>query len=172
LTDRLELRTIWLVKMPTLTALRLVWGLFALEVLGVLGWAVQVWLANPAPRDSAELSGGALRFGLDEEARRHIFQELVRGEPSDRLAAEARREDAIWDRNHDSYFHELEWHRIAGVAARQAIPLWQAAYILDEGIHEHWPPPPGVELRADDTPLAQRTQPLAKRAVITASPAN
>jgi len=87
----------------------------------------------------------------------------VRGEPQDRAQAATRREGEAWNRNNDSHFHELERNRVPGVAARFGVPAWMAWWILDEGLRNHWPPPPGVVLYADDAPLAQKTRPLTER---------
>jgi hypothetical protein len=149
----------------------LAWTFFGLVLALVSVWAIRVHLASPAPPPVAgEPDSRGVWLGKTEAERRTIFQELARGEPGDRVAARRERENAVWDRNHDSYFHELEFRRFAGVSRRLRIPEWQAHLIFDEGLRAHWPPPPGVEIRADDAPLAQKTRPFAERPLITAGP--
>lgn len=149
---------------------RIAWVVFALEVAGVLAWAISVRASAHVEHVSGRPAPDGTRFGLPESRRRAIFQDLVRGEPGDRRAAEGRSESEIWDRNHDSFFHEHEWHRVASVASANRLPLWKAWAILDEGIRQKWPPPPGVELRADDAPLAKRTRRLEDRPILTPAP--
>jgi hypothetical protein len=149
---------------------RIAWLVFALEVGGVLVWAIRVRASAHVEHVDGRPAPDGTRFGIPEARRRAIFQDLVRGEPADRRAVEGRREDEIWDRNRDSFFHELEWRRVAAVAASHRLPLWKAYAILDEGIRQKWPPPPGVELRADDAPLARRTRPLEERPILTPAP--
>jgi hypothetical protein len=109
-------------------------------------------------------------FGKTEQQRREMFWALVAGETGDRELAEAESETAIWNRNHDNYFHQRESWRILATSRRFGIPLWQMAFILDEGIRGHWPTPPGVVLRADDAPLRRTTLPLKERPVLTPAP--
>jgi len=132
---------------------------------------VHVDSSDPTKTVSGEYTQpGNKRLGFTEERRRQIFQQLVRGEPDERQLAERESETAIWDRNHDSFFHQKEWRRLPGVAAANGITVWMAYLILDEGFKNHWPPPPGVVVLADDAPLAQRTRPLAARTVIVRGP--
>jgi hypothetical protein len=151
---------------------RILWVVFAAECLAVLVWAIVVHVKSPPLTASAALtSSDGVRFGKSEAERKQIFQSLTLGEPGERVQAATRPEGAIWNRNHDSYFHELERNRIPGVAARHHIPVWMAWWILDEGFHAHWPAAPGVTIYADDAPLAQRTRPFATRHKITEGPA-
>jgi len=151
---------------------KVAWGLFALLVAGVLGYALKVHLASPFPKAvNGEPDASGRRFGMTEEERRRFFLEVTRGEPSDRQRATREREGVVWIRNHDDYFHELEAQRVAAHARRARIPMWQAHLIIDEGLRAHWPPAPGVELRADDAPMIRFTRPLKERPVIVASPA-
>jgi hypothetical protein len=143
---------------------------FALEVAGVLAWAIRVRASVRVEHVSGRPTPDGTRFGIPEARRRAIFQELVRGEPNDRRAVEGRRDDEIWDRNRDSFFHELESRRVAAVAAAHRLPLWKAYAILDEGIRAKWPPPAGVELRADEAPMARRTRRLEERPILTPAP--
>ena len=143
---------------------RVAWGVFVVAVTAVLGYAGWLRLAAPIPRATIALAHDGERFGLSEAERRRIFQSIVRGEPADRAAVATRQESA--NSNRDTAFHLLEARRIERVASELAIPLWQAAYILDEGIHSCWPPPPGVELRADDGPMAHPSTPLEARALL------
>jgi hypothetical protein len=145
----------------------LAWAVFAASVAAVLLWAVIVDRRHPAPTASAEITGPErTRFGLSEARRREIFQALVLGEPIDRGVAERESETAIWNRNHDSFFHQHEWRRVPQVCRQHGIPTWLGYLILDEGIRSHWPPPPGVTIYADDAPLAQKTRPLGQRRVL------
>jgi hypothetical protein len=141
------------------------WGVFALEVVFALGWAARSNLQTPLPEVSGAIVNGA-RFGKTEPERRAMYQELVRGEPGDRAAAEARSETTTWNRNHDAWFHQLEYRRIYGVAARLRIPAWEAYLIMDEGMRAHWPPPAGVSVYEDDHPLARTTRPIAQHRLI------
>lgn len=151
---------------------RLAWMVFALEVTAALAWATVVHLRAPQPTADGAVHGEArVRFGKSEDERRRMYQELVRGEPADRAAAERQSETAVWNRNHDCYFHQYEWNRLAAVCARLGIPQWQGYLILDEGMREHWPPPAGVNVLADDAPLARTTRPLAARRVIASGKA-
>ncbi len=150
---------------------RAAWGLFALACALVLGRAVAVTHATPAPVADGAITGPQrMRFGKTEAERREIFRALVAGEPADRARALAESETAVWNRNHDDFFHQFEAGRVAGVAARARIPAWQAWLIFDEGLRAHWPPPAGVEVRADDAPLARTTRPLAQRPVLIPAP--
>jgi hypothetical protein len=150
---------------------RLAWGAFALQVAAVVLWAIVVDRHDPQRSVSAEITGPAhLRFGRTEAERRHMYQELVRGEPADRAGSLHEAETTIWNRNHDSFFHQLEWRRIPAVWARLGIPLWLGYLVMDEGMREHWPPPPGVTVYADDTPLALITRPLVQHQVIAVGP--
>lgn len=145
----------------------LAWGVFAASVLAVVLWAVIVDRRHPAPAASAAITGPErARFGLSEARRREIFQSLVLGEPIDRAAAERESETAIWNRNHDSFFHQHEWRRVPQVCRQHGIPTWLGYLILDEGIRAHWPAPPGVTVYADDTPLVRKTRPLGQRRVL------
>jgi hypothetical protein len=147
-------------------ARRVAWGLFAAQVLLVLGWAVHVDRASPPPVASGATSADGVRFGLPEARRRLIFQELLRGEPQDRLDAQKISELATWNRNHDDHFHEREWRRVGAVASANRIPFWQAYLIMDEGFRAHWPPPAGVEIRHDDAPLKRTTVPFHQRPLL------
>ncbi len=150
---------------------RVAWSLFALEVAIVLSWAGALVIANPPQTASAEVTGPERsQFGLPEAKRQELFRDLVKGEPADRATAERESETAIWDRNHDSFYHQREWPRIVQTAHKHHIPTWEMAAILDEGLRAHWPPPPGVELRCDDAPLRSTTRPLSQRPLITGAP--
>lgn len=145
----------------------LAWGVFVASVLIVLLWALIVDRKNPPPAASAEITGPErTRFGLSEARRREIFQALVLGEPIDRAVAERESETAIWNRNHDSFFHQHEWRRVPQVCRQHGIPTWLGYLILDEGIRGHWPAPPGVTVYADDTPLVPKTRPLSQRRIL------
>ncbi len=143
------------------------WGFFALQVLAVLAWAIVVDRQDPPRVVSAEVSGpDGRRFGLPEAERRRMYQQLVQGEPGDRAMSMRESETAIWNRNHDSYFHQKEWRRVQSVCQRLGIPVWLGYLIMDEGMRSHFSPPPGVTIYADDTPLAQTTLPLSAHRVI------
>lgn len=145
----------------------LAWGVFVASVLSVLLWALIVDRKNPPPTASAAITGPErTRFGLSEARRREIFQALVLGEPIDRAVAERESETAIWNRNHDSFFHQHEWRRVPQVCRQHGIPTWLGYLILDEGIRSHWPAPPGVTVYADDAPLAPKTRPLSQRRIL------
>jgi hypothetical protein len=149
---------------------KIAWGVFAAHCVGIWIWAEVVHKRAPQPTASAALSPDGTRFGKTEEERKKLFAELTRNEPQDRLSVEGRSDAAIWNRNRDSYFHEVERGRIITLASRHGIPQWMAWWILDEGFHAHWPPAPGVTLLADDAPLAPKTRPLAQRRVIVSTP--
>lgn len=145
----------------------LAWGVFAASVGAVLIVAIVAHRRHPAPVASAEITGPErTRFGLSEARRREIFQALVLGEPIDRAVAERASETEIWNRNHDSFFHQHEWRRVPVVCRQHGIPTWLGYLILDEGIRSRWPPPPGVTIYADDTPLARTTRPLSQRRIL------
>jgi hypothetical protein len=147
------------------------WAPFAILVVGVFGYAIRVHRAAPFPAPvQGEPGPDGARFGLTEARRRAMFQELVRGEPADRAKAAREREGVIHVRNSDDFFHELEALRVQALARRHRLPLWQAYLILDEGLRAHWPPPPGVELRADDQPYRVFTRPFNQRPLIVAGP--
>jgi len=147
------------------------WVFFGAQIVGVIAWAIVVDRSAKAPVASGEITGpDRVRFGKTEAQRRQMYQELVRDEPARRARAERQSDTAIWDRNRDSYFHQEERGEIPAVCARLGIPPWQGYLIMDEGFHEHWPPPPGVEVRADDAPIVRLTRPLAQRHLIAAGP--
>jgi hypothetical protein len=149
---------------------RLAWGIFALECAIFLGWATRAVLAEPQLTGDATIHEGGTRFGKSEAERREIFKQLVAGEPIDRKHAASESETAVWNRNHDDFFHQYEWPRVASAANRARIQVWQAWLILDEGFRGHWAPPPGVEIRYDDAPLARTTAPLERRPIMLATP--
>ena len=138
---------------------RVAWALFGLEVLLVLGWAVKVDCGAPPTTVSAATSPAGVRFKLTEAQRRRIYEEILKGEPADRVESTKISEAAVWNRNHDDRFHEYEWRRIAGAAARHGIPAWEAYLMLDEGMRAHWPPPPGVDVYLDEAPLGAHHPP-------------
>jgi hypothetical protein len=150
---------------------KIAWAVFAAHCVAIWIWAEVVHRKAPQATASAAVTADGTRFGKTEAERKKIFAELTRGEPQDRASVESRSDAAIWNRNRDSYFHEVERGRIPGVAARHGIPQWMGWWILDEGFHAHWPPAPGVTVLADDAPLAQKTRPLSQRRVIVSSPA-
>ena len=146
------------------------WTIFVALFVATTTLAIFVDHRAPAPLASAAITGPERsRFGLTELRRRALYQRLVAGEPADRAAAATRSENAIWNRNRDSYFHELEWRRIPGVCRRENLPVWIGYLILDEGIREHWPAGPRVTLYTDDAPLAPVTRPLSERRVLSTS---
>ena len=146
------------------SARRLAWVAFLAQVTAVFIWAALVDRSDPPKTLSGESVGAEKsRFGLPETTRRQMYQALLRGEPADRAAALRDSETAIWNRNHDSYFHQLEWRRLRSVCAQLSIPFWVGYLILDEGMRNHWEVPPGVTIYPDDTPLVRLTRPLAQR---------
>jgi hypothetical protein len=155
-----------MVPLSTSRARRLGWLLFALQCLGVFVYAVVVDRRVRRQVVSGAIAADGTRFGLSEAERRKLFQELTRGEPADRRSSLEYKEGSVWNRNRDDLFHQAEWRRIAG--AGRLAPEWMAYLILDEGIRNHWPAAPGVEVRADDAPLAPTTRPIAEHPVLTA----
>lgn len=149
---------------------RIAWAVFALEIVGVLAWARLVDTRSPELVVDAAVGSDGKRFGKTESERQAIFRTLVAPEPQERAVAETQNEKAVWNRNHDDYFHQSEWRRVMGIAGGLQIPQWMAWAILDEGFRAHWTPPPGVTLYADDAPLARTTAPLEKHHVIAPAP--
>ena len=151
-------------------AKRLGWALFAVQVLAL--FAIALWFDHKAPRPigNADIAPDGTRFGLSEAKRRDYFQQLLRGEKENRDQAEKMKEGLIWNRNHDSYFHQYEWGRILWWSHRLGIAEWQGWLILDEGLRNHWAPPPQTPVLIDEAPLAPTTRPLAKRPVMIPAP--
>lgn len=143
------------------------WALFALLVALLLGYAARVDRQSPRAQLSGEIAPDGSRFGLSLARRRAAFVELMRGEKENREQAEKMSEKQIWNRNHDSYFHQYEWGRVLWWSRHLGLQDWQGWLIVDEGIRGHWPMPPGVPLLADEAPLLPVTRPLDRRPVIT-----
>jgi len=149
---------------------RIAWAVFAVEVLALALWAARALRTEPAPQGDATTAKNGVRFGKTVGDRRRVFVELMRGEGENRERAERETDQHPWNRNRDDYFHQWEWSRILWVSAQQHVPEWQGWLILEEGLREHWPPPPGVAILADEAPLARATPPIGKRRVFTAAP--
>jgi hypothetical protein len=157
--------------LTTVSTTRIAWAAVFIQCVAIFIWAEVVNRREPEALASSAVTGPErIRFGKSEAERRALYAALVTGEPADRISVAHRDEKAVWNRNRDDYFHELERGRIARVAAKQNIPVWMAWWILDEGIHGHWPPPPGVSIYADDAPLSQATHPLPWHYRIADSP--
>jgi hypothetical protein len=150
---------------------RIGWGLFGLQVLAMLIWAIVVHRSDPEKVVSGDVVGPArVRFGMPERDRRRIFEEVVAFETLDQAEVRQKaKEEDVWNRNFDDYFHHKEFFHYVEVARRHHIPYWEAMLIVDEGLRGHWPPPPGITLHCDDAPLAPITRPLEERCVISAS---
>ena len=145
---------------------RLGWALFGLQITALLGYAARVDRKFPRIHASADTTPDGTRFGKSETARRFVFKDLMRGEWENREAAEKMKEGVIWNRNHDSYFHQNEWGRVLWWSRHDGIPDWQGWLILDEGLRAHWPAPPGQLVVVDEAPLLPRTRPLGKRPIL------
>src|SRR5262245_44168432 len=91
---------------------RLGWILFAAQVSAVGAYTVHVYRKTPRATGNADIAPDGKRFGITEEKRREYFAQMMRGEKENRESAEKMKEQLIWNRNHDSYFHQHEWGRI------------------------------------------------------------
>lgn len=147
-------------------ARRFGWVLLAAQVTALVAYAGHLVRATPRPTGEAQVLGDGTRFAMTEARRRDAFAAMMRGENDDRERAEKAKEGLIWNRNHDSYFHQYEWARILWTAARLRIPGWKGWLILDEGLRGHWTSAPGVPVLADEAPLSRTTRPLDKRPVM------
>lgn len=142
------------------------WVLFAAQLTALFAYAVHVDRAAPRGRGDAAIKPDRTRFAMTEQKRREAFAAMMRGEQDDRDRAEKMKEGVIWNRNHDSYFHQHEWSRILWTSHRLRIAEWKGWLILDEGLREHWQSAPGVQVVVDEAPLARTTRPLGKRPVL------
>ena len=160
--------------LPAIWWRRLAWAQLALPVALVLGTATAIAVREPIAIVDGSIAHDAAhtRFGKSESQRRAMFKKLCDGEPRDRANVEREfTETQIWNRNHDSHFHQREWERLIPVGAGLGLHFYETYLILDEGIRAHWPPSPGIAVRADGPPLARTTVPLEQKRVITSTPA-
>lgn len=146
------------------------WGVFATLVVGVLLTSARALSKEPLPDVPGTYDTAGGRFGLSLEKRKEIYRAILKTEPSDRAAVANENEAAVWNRNRDDFFHQKEASRINGIAVAFHIPRYQAYLILDEGMRAHWDPPPGVEIRYDDAPLAKKTRPWNERPIFLPAP--
>ncbi len=94
------------------------------------------------------------RFGVKDEIRKKIFQELAAAEPEHRLKGRASFPTEAWSA--EDHRASFERHLAANIAARYGLSLSQVYLIFDEGIRERWPGPDGQPLSPQTVPLKPR----------------
>ena len=113
-----------------------------------------IWSAEvpaPLPADAA-----GSRFGVAEETRRQVFNEIAAEDPAGReRAREHFPADQVWRREDDRSASERD--TVRGLAASHHLNVTQVYLILDEGIREGWPGADGKPLNPKTVPLLQRS---------------
>ena len=134
-------------------------------ILRGLGWTL--WLApaaaaaflawrlmdKPAPAPLPE-PRAVEAFGLPEEERLDIWDELMEGEKSRWKRARDHFPDHEWSQQ-DDYAHHLK-NDVVRVARERKLHHSIVFLVLDEGIRNHWPGPDGEPLDARPVPLRPR----------------
>lgn len=130
------------------------WLAWALPVLA-LGLAVSGPLSAEAPAPlSRDTAADGTRFGLRLEARRALFDELVREDAHWKaIAARAFPDDPWAQADHWTDHMSL---RARWMAREHGVSITRILLAYDEGIHAGWRGSAGQRLRAAFPPLASR----------------
>jgi len=117
------------------------WALFgAILVAGIARAATVAPIPSPPP--AGDLDRHAVFNVLAEEERR-MRRQAAKDFPAD-----------PWSQ--DDAFHNFEYKRARGLAGERGMPLEDVLRAADEGMHAHWPAPPGVWLNPSVPPCRPR----------------
>lgn len=113
--------------------------------LTLIGWAVLTTATRQAPVN---------QLPPPLEARRVLFEQLVRDEPTNR--EKAREEWAHHRWSQQDAFGALEREHVFDIARQSNTSVHDLFMVIDEGIRSGWPVPDGKHLELNTIPLRPR----------------
>jgi hypothetical protein len=112
--------------------------------------------ARPLPNLTPDEHVG-MRYGIPDETRHQIFEELAQAEKAERARAIANNtwNGHAWSREDDRGHQELTLARV--LAGKHHVSLSAIYAVLEEGIREHWTDADGATLPATTPPQDPRS---------------
>ncbi len=128
------------------------WGYRLLWLLpvGLVLW-LGIHVTRHAPPDPIPPAQKSKRFGLSEEKRREVFEDIAEWDARWRRWAKQEFPNSKWSR--EDHYHNLLRMHVEKLIDRHELNYAVIYLIYDEGIRQRWPTPEGDPLRPTTVPL-------------------